>query len=145
MRVLDCNRIEALVNAHRSLFVAGVLVICLGMWVGIGISFWYVYAAVNGLPDEIAVRAAGSMDRATTIVDVQGRHAFTIFKEQRLHVPLSRVSPNMIRAMIAIEDQRFYKHRGIDVIRVAGAAVNNAVKFRAEQGGRAATAGGYGT
>ena len=134
MPFLDRNRIGALAKAHRSLIAWGRLVICLGLLTGLGASVWYVAAAVDGLPDEAAVRGAGSMDRATTIVDVKGRHAFTIFTEQRLQVPLSRVSPNVIRAMIAIEDQRFYRHGGIDVIRVAGAAVNNVVKWRAEQG-----------
>src|SRR5688500_5041200 len=106
------DRIEALIKTHRSLFVAGVILI-FGLSMATGYSIWYMYAAFQGLPDETAVRAAGSMDRATTIVDVKGRHAFTIFKEQRLHVSLSDVSPNLISAMIAIEDQRFYDHGGI--------------------------------
>jgi penicillin-binding protein 1A len=104
------------------------------MMVGAGVSGWYVYSAFQGLPDDVLLRASGSMNRATTILDVKGRHAFTIFTEQRLQVPLSRVSQNLIRAAIAIEDQRFYEHPGIDVIRVAGAAVHNVVTWRAEQG-----------
>jgi penicillin-binding protein 1A len=134
VRFPDRHRIGALAQAHRSLLVRGGLLICFGLFVGLGASFWYVHAAVDGLPDEAAVRAAGSMDRATTILDVKGRHAFTIFTELRLQVPLSRVSPNVIRAVIAIEDQRFYQHGGFDVIRVAGAAMNNVMKWRAEQG-----------
>jgi penicillin-binding protein 1A len=111
----------------------GGLLIC-GLSMVAGFSIWSVYSVFDGLPDAAAVRAAGSMNRATTIVDVKGRHAFTIFKEQRLHVPLSRVSPNLVRAIIAIEDQRFYEHGGIDVVRIVGAAVNNLMKWRADQG-----------
>jgi penicillin-binding protein 1A len=139
VRFPDPNRIDAAVRAHRALFVAGVLVVCLGAWMGVGGSVWYLHAAVRGLPDQTAVRAAGSMARATTIADVKGRHAFTIFQERRLQVPLSRVSPNLIRAILAIEDRRFYSHGGIDPIRIVGAAVNDLRKYRAEQGGSTIT------
>ena len=135
----DRKQIDAFIKAHYSLLFRGMLVACFGLSMAIGFSGWYVYTAFRGLPDATAVRAAGSMDRATTIVDVKGRHAFTIFKEQRLQIPLSRVSPNLVRAMLAIEDQRFYDHGGVDVIRIAGAAMNNVIKWRAAQGGSTIT------
>jgi 1A family penicillin-binding protein len=138
--VLDTrSRIQAAVIAHRSLFLAAAFVVYLGGCTGLGASFWYLHAAAKGLPDAAAVSAAGSMARATTIADGAGRHAFTIFQEQRLQVPLSRVSPNLIQAILAIEDRRFYNHGGIDPIRIAGAAVNDLVKYRAEQGGSTIT------
>ena len=133
------KQIETFISAHHSLLFRGLLVACFVMSMAIGFSGWYLYTAFSGLPDATAVQAAGSMDRATTIVDVKGRHAFTIFKEQRLPVPLSRVSPNLVRAMLAIEDQRFYDHGGVDVIRIAGAAMNNVIKWRADQGGSTIT------
>jgi penicillin-binding protein 1A len=138
--VLDIrNRFQAAVIGHRTLFIAGAFVIYLCGWTGVGASFWYLHAAAEGLPDAAAVSGAGSMARATTIADGSGRHAFTIFQEQRLQVPLARVSPNLVQAMIAIEDRRFYNHRGIDPIRIAGAAVNDLMKYRAEQGGSTIT------
>jgi membrane peptidoglycan carboxypeptidase len=128
--VLDIrNRFQAAVIGHRTLFIAGAFVIYLCGWTGVGASFWYLHAAAEGLPDAAAVSGAGSMARATTIADGSGRHAFTIFQEQRLQVPLARVSPNLVQAMIAIEDRRFYNHRGIDPIRIAGAAVNDLMKY----------------
>ena len=110
------------------------VVLCLASWTASGAALGYVYSAVRGLPDRNAVRAAGSMARATTITDAKGRHAFTIFEEQRLQVPLSRISPNLTRAIVAVEDQRFYAHSGVDPIRVVGALINDLVKYRAEQG-----------
>jgi penicillin-binding protein 1A len=96
---------------------------------------WYLHDALGDLPDQRAVEGAGTMPHATTIVDARGRHAFTVFEERRLHVPLSRVSPHLVHAILAIEDQRFYDHRGIDPIRIAGAAVHNLGVLRTEQGG----------
>jgi len=133
------NRIQATVIAHRLLFIAGAFVVHLVGCTGVGASFWYLHAAAEGLPEAAAVSGAGSMARATTIADGKGRHAFTIFQEQRLQVPLARVSPNLVQAIIAIEDRRFYNHRGIDPIRIAGAAVNDLMKYRAEQGGSTIT------
>src|SRR3569832_929898 len=39
----------------------------------------------------------------------------------RRWVPLSKMSPHVVDALIATEDRRFYQHHGIDVLRTAGA------------------------
>jgi len=121
------------------LFLAAVLAITLGIWVSVGATIGLLYTATAQLPDSQAVQAVGTMPHATTIVDVKGRHAFTIFQEQRLPVPLSRISPHLVGAIIAVEDQRFYRHGGFDVIRVLGAGWNNVLEGRAEQGGSTIT------
>jgi penicillin-binding protein 1A len=110
-----------------------------GLWVLIGTTVAFGMGAIRGLPDSEAVRAVGRMPQATTLVDAKGRHAFTIFQERRLHVPLAKVSPELVRAIIAAEDQRFYAHGGFDVIRVMGAGWNNLLAGRAEQGGSTIT------
>ena len=79
------------------------------------------------------------MARATTVFDASGAAAFTIYKEQRIEVPLSRVSPHLISALVAIEDQRFFDHGGVDVIRVAGAAWKNVLDGWGTQGGSTIT------
>ena len=65
------------------------------------------------------------MAQATTILDASDKPAFTIFKEQRLEVPIEQMSPNLIKAVVSVEDQRFYEHSGVDAIRVAAAVVRN--------------------
>lgn len=42
----------------------------------------------------------------------------------RQWVKLDQISPNVINALIATEDRRFYEHHGIDLRRLAGAAVS---------------------
>ena len=128
-----------MIRARPQQFVAAVAALSVGIWVLVGATVVFAYGAVRGLPDSAAVRTVGMMPRATTLVDVKGRHAFTIFQEQRLHVPLAKVSPHLIRAVLAAEDQRFYRHGGFDVIRVMGAGWNNLLAGRAEQGGSTIT------
>ncbi len=44
------------------------------------------------------------------------------FRENRSPVPLSKISPVLIRALVATEDVRFYDHAGIDAPALLGAA-----------------------
>jgi penicillin-binding protein 1A len=92
-----------------------------------------------GLPDEAALRDIGAMAQSTTLLDVHDRQAFTIYREQRIEVPLARISPHLIDAVLAVEDQRFYDHGGLDIVRVFGAALTNIREGRAAQGGSTLT------
>ena len=109
------------------------------MWTAVGVAAWFVHDVVTGLPDGAALRGVGAMSQATTLFDVHDQQAFTIFKEQRIEVSLSRVSPHMVHALVAIEDQRFFDHGGVDMIRVAGAALTNIRQGWGTQGGSTIT------
>ena len=45
--------------------------------------------------------------------------------ERRRYVPLSNMPDLMVKAVLAIEDRRFYEHAGIDPIRLVGAFLTN--------------------
>jgi penicillin-binding protein 1A len=139
LRVKLPARLPALVRRHPSLLFATVVAVSLAAWGGIIGSIWYARGIVVDLPGADELRGIGSMAQATTLVDRSDRPAFTIFKEQRIDVPLARVSPHLINAIIAIEDQRFFDHNGVDVVRVAGAALNNIREGRRAQGGSTIT------
>ena len=79
------------------------------------------------------------MAQATTIHDASDHPAFTIFKEQRLEIPIDRMSPNLIKAVISVEDQRFYEHSGVDVIRIMAAVLRNIEQGRRAEGGSTIT------
>ena len=49
------------------------------------------------------------------------------------------LSPNLIKAVVSVEDQRFYEHSGVDVIRVAAAVVRNLEQGRRAEGGSTIT------
>src|SRR5918992_2564414 len=92
-----------------------------------------------GLPNREALRGLGQMPQATTLYDAHNRPVFTIFKEYRIEVPLSRVSPHLRKAIVAFEDQRFHDHGGMDVIRIAGAVYADLRQGRKAQGGSTIT------
>jgi 1A family penicillin-binding protein len=133
------ERLASAIQAHRRLFVGAVSALALLMWGTTVVAVWFAYGVVTGLPDGAALRGVGAMSQATTLFDAHDRAAFTIFKEQRIEVPLSRVSPHVVKALLSIEDQRFFEHGGVDVIRVAGAAWNNLRQGWGSQGGSTIT------
>ena len=47
-------------------------------------------------------------------------------REKRRHVPLATIPLRMRQAVLAIEDQRFYSHSGVNPVRLVAAAVKNA-------------------
>jgi 1A family penicillin-binding protein len=130
---------------HRALagrprvLVAVVALLAMLVFLGGGWVVWFSYQLTVGLPDRQALKSIGDMAQATTLFDAADQTAFTIFKEQRLEVPIESVAPNLIKAVISIEDQRFYEHSGVDGIRVAAAALRNFERGRRAEGGSTIT------
>src|SRR6516225_3597873 len=54
--------------------------------------------------------------------------------ENRIEVPLDRISQRMQQAVIAIEDERFYYHHGFDIRAILRAARTNAESGDVQQG-----------
>lgn len=111
-----------------------IAVLSSGGWVA-----WFAYDLTTGLPNRQALRDIGDMVQSTTIFDASDRPAFTIFKEQRIEVPLEKVSQNVINAVISVEDQRFFDHSGIDAVRIGGALLKNLQSGRRSEGGSTIT------
>ena len=100
---------------------------------------WLSYEATAGLPNRDAINGLGDMAQSTTIFDADDKPVFTIFKEQRIEIPYDRISPNLVKAVISVEDQRFYDHSGVDAIRMAGAVLKNFEEGRRAEGGSTIT------
>jgi len=81
----------------------------------------FATAVTHGLPDVGQIRAAADRDRVTMIYDAADRLLFPLYKEERIEIPLSRVSPDLVHAVIAVEDEHFYQHAGFDAARIAAA------------------------
>jgi penicillin-binding protein 1A len=135
LKTLDRAKLTGLYRAHQRLSLAAAV----AMLITIGATVWFVASILSAVPDRDALRGIGTMAQATTLLDAKNQHAFTIFREQRIDVPLSRISKQLIQAILAIEDQRFYDHSGVDVVRVVGAALNNVLEGRFAQGGSTLT------
>jgi 1A family penicillin-binding protein len=124
---------------HPRVAVGVVAAFVLVASLSLGGGIWFLSGLRAGLPDLAALRRIGEMDQATAVFDDGDRLAFTIFKEQRIDVPLAQISPNLTKALVAIEDQRFNEHRGFDLVRIASSAASNLRLGRKAQGGSTIT------
>jgi penicillin-binding protein 1A len=59
--------------------------------------------------------------------------------EDRTVIPLKEIPPQLQRAVVAIEDERFYKHQGLDLRAIIRAALANASSGTIRQGGSTIT------
>lgn len=76
----------------------------------------------------------GEVEVPSIIMDRKGREIGRMFVENRSKIPLDKVPPVFIDAMIAQEDQRFYEHDGVDWVGVARAAYLNVKSGGVTQG-----------
>lgn len=89
-----------------------------------------------------AVATAPDLDNVTphgyrtSVLDDAGNEILILAGEEsnRIYIPLWKMSRNLQNAFIAIEDQRFYTHHGIDLQGIARAAVKNLLEGRLAQG-----------
>jgi membrane peptidoglycan carboxypeptidase len=63
-----------------------------------------------------------------------------VARHHALYTPLAAVAPVMRYALVASEDQRFYQHKGIDVVGIARAVVDDARAGAFLEGGSTLTA-----
>ncbi|MFD5456136.1 transglycosylase domain-containing protein, partial [Streptomyces olivaceus] len=61
------------------------------------------------------------LSQRTTILDTEGDTIATVYSRDRTVVDLKDISPYMQKAIVAIEDSRFYEHGAIDLKGVLGA------------------------
>ncbi|NEY36361.1 penicillin-binding protein, partial [Streptomyces sp. PRKS01-65] len=66
------------------------------------------------------------LSQRTTILDADGGHIATVYSRDRTVVQLKDISPYMQKAIVAIEDSRFYQHGAIDLKGVLRALNKNA-------------------
>lgn len=75
---------------------------------------------------EVSALATYRPPQVTTIYADDGETILAEFAiEKRIPIKESDIPPLVENALIAIEDYRFYEHRGIDIYRIAGAAFIN--------------------
>lgn len=74
------------------------------------------------------------MPSRSTVYDMDGKVYSRLQGENRIVVPLSKVSRHFVDALLAREDSRFYSHRGVDPIGILRAVARNFVSRSAQQG-----------
>lgn len=104
---------------------AGVLAVALAvLWQRCGI---------KGCPDVDKLKGYMQAE-ASTIVDYKGNEVGKLFLSRGETVSLDSLPEHVPNAFIALEDKRFWNHRGVDWRRVGGAAWRNVKELGIEEG-----------
>lgn len=114
-------------------------------WVGLSILFLilavavigvgYVVAVVKNTPP-IDINKVVNVDQTLQAYDNNGKFMASLHgKEDYQKIESKNIPKNLKNALVAIEDERFYEHDGIDVKRILGAAVNDVVYIVTGKGG----------
>jgi membrane peptidoglycan carboxypeptidase len=94
-----------------------------GVFVLVAFVLWQ-RCGVQGCPDVEQLR--GYMpDEASVLLDREGEEIGKLFLTRRIAVSLDSLPELVPAAFVAIEDQRFWRHGGVDWRRVGGALVEN--------------------
>lgn len=125
--------------ARPRVLAGGLMAVSLAAWALFFGGLWFAWDIWRSLPTRQSLSEVGDMAQSTTIFDQSDQPVFTIFKEQRIEVPLEKIGKNLRDAVVSVEDQRFYQHTGIDVVRIGAAVVANARSGTRGQGGSTIT------
>ena len=133
----------ASVISHLGVMVAvagvmGVLVAGLAIpFAGVaGLGARDVARSMDKIPADLA---AEPLPQRSRLLAADGSVLATLFDENRVNVPLASVAPIMRKAIISIEDYRFYQHGALDLRGTLRAFVTNEVSDATVQGGSSIT------
>ncbi|MFD8736299.1 transglycosylase domain-containing protein [Streptomyces sp. NPDC059618] len=85
----------------------------------------------DDIPDNLK---SPSLSQRTTILDSKGGQLATVYSRDRTVVDLKNISPYMQKAIVAIEDSRYYQHGAIDLKGILRAVNQNAQNGGVAQG-----------
>ena len=86
-------------------------------------------AMFEGLPNYIRPVNASQASSIYALRDGKPEKFATFFYENRIEIPFEEISPNLVNAVIATEDPRFYEHGGVDIISLIRATLTNLATF----------------
>lgn len=99
------------------LWVAGIVVLL--MVASAALFFYYASSAPKISRSDLTSQSI------TTIYDDQNRVISRLGAQKREYAKDNQIPKQLRNAVVSIEDRRFYKHHGVDTIRILGAATSN--------------------
>ncbi|TDW21685.1 transglycosylase domain-containing protein [Kribbella kalugense] len=101
-----------------------------------GVTTATAHDTVQYLPQDLKT---APLAEKTIIQDADGRTIATLYQQNRTPVTLKQISPLMLKAIVAIEDDRFYVHGAIDAKGTLRALLRNQSSGGVQQGGSSIT------
>ncbi len=120
----------------KVLWVLFILPVTLGSVLGGG----YLFILWVGADHEIQKVVDYKPELASKIVDTKGRLVANIYnKEFRIYAPFAEIPPEMVEALLAVEDTLFFEHHGINLDAIMRAFLKNIRNQKYTEGGSTLT------
>lgn len=98
------------------------------------VALGYIFAIIKNTP-ELDVNAVLSLNQPSMLFDSDGNYIDKLpTEEERYKVSLDEMSNYLKDAYVAIEDERFYSHHGVDIKRTLGSALRSAIYYFTGEG-----------
>jgi len=110
-------------------FVLGLVLLLAGL-----LAFLPLAASLKEQAAALDLTHLEQMESASVIVDRNNKIFGQIYVENRETIPYDQIPTNLVNAMIATEDNKFYQHHGYDILGIVRAALKNAVAGHVRQG-----------
>lgn len=110
---------ETLLKVLKYLLITGVSLAIIVALAGGGLFAYYISSAPKLSEKEL------KSTNSSLIYDVNNNLIADLGSEKRENVSADNIPLNLVNAITSIEDKRFFKHRGVDIYRILGAAFNN--------------------
>jgi len=101
------------------------------------ILFFLIWFGVIGYSPDIENLQNPISKSASLVYSADGKiiGTYNVDRANRIPVSYSKLSPHLVHALVATEDERFYEHSGIDFIALGRAIVKRGVMGQASAGG----------
>ena len=102
----------------------------------VGVTTAKAHDSVQYLPQDLET---APLAQKSVIQDSKGHTIATLYQQNRTPVTLKQISPIMLKAIVAIEDDRFYEHGALDFKGTLRALLRNQSSGGVQQGGSSIT------
>ena len=110
---------------------AGILLLLL---IAVTIYFLYLYSTLQAQAASFDLTQLEQMESASVILDRNNQIFGQIYVENRETIPYDQLPRNLVNAVVAIEDSKFYQHSGYDPFGIIRAALKNFTAGHVRQG-----------
>jgi 1A family penicillin-binding protein len=110
---------------------AGILLLLL---IAVTIYFLYLYSTLQRQAASFDLTQLEQMESASVILDRNNQIFGQIYVENRETIPYDQLPRNLVNAVVAIEDSKFYQHSGYDPFGIIRAALKNFTAGHVRQG-----------
>lgn len=109
------------------------------LFVGALVIYGWMVSEFGAKADSYDLSKLPKMESASVIYDRTGQQLGKIFIQNRIPISYEQIPKEMVNAIVAEEDNRFFEHHGVDFFGVFRAAISNYRQGRVKQGASTVT------